>query len=110
MMFGYLDSIGFYIGFLVFILVVFILTTLSFVYRRGGGKMLRLKPLVRIFLISALTIFFLESIPYLVVNIWGVPTFMVVFDNIFLLLLCYSTIMFELAKLGDGDKSKKEQK
>ncbi|MHA2283831.1 MAG: hypothetical protein ACXAC5_23555 [Promethearchaeota archaeon] len=109
-MLGYLDSIGFYIGFMVFNLVVLILSMLSFAYRKGEGKLLRLKPLIRIFLISALTILLLESIPYLMVNIRMVPMFAVVFDNIFLLLLCYSAVKFELAKLNDGVKGKKKQK
>jgi len=105
-----MDSIEFYIVFMIYNLTLCGIITIYYLLRAKKPKVLRMQFLVRIFLISALTVFLLDSLPYLVVDIWEIPTFNIIFANIFLLLLCYSTIMFELAKLQANNKDKNEKK
>jgi len=82
-MLSYMDSIECYIVFMIYNLILCSIITIYYILRAKKAKILKMQFLVRIFLISALTVFLLDSLPYLVVDIWEVPTFNIIFANIF---------------------------
>ena len=49
----------------------------------------------RFLLISSTAVFFLDSIPYLFIDIFEVPIFNVILSNVYALLICVSAILYE---------------
>ena len=97
-MFAYLDFEGFY---LVFLINLIILSGLTFIYnqfRRKYTKLAKLKPILRIWLISSITISFLDSIPYLYLDLFDMPIINIIFSNVYIGLICVSFIFYELSK------------
>ena len=95
-----MDSAGFYAFYLTLILVLLALCITFYIYQKKGQYIFILERLFRILLIISLNIFILNSIPYLFTNIDQIPLINIVLSNIFLVILCVSTIFYELTLFG----------
>ena len=93
-----MDSPVFYILFMIYIIVLCCLTTISFVYRTRKSKILEIQFVIRILLVSGFTIYLLDTLPYSVMDIREIPAFNINISIIILLLLSYSAIIYELSK------------
>ena len=97
-MFAYLDSDGFYIVFLINLIV---LSGLTFIYnqlRRRFPKLAKIKPVLLIWIVSSITIAILDSIPYLYLDLFEMPIINIIYSNIYIGLICVSFIFYELSK------------
>ena len=104
-MFSYMDSIGFYVFYLVLILVLTGLSITLYVSQRKEYDLSVIEKPIKILLIVSFTIFFLDSVPYLFTDIYQVPLTNIIFSNVILLLLCVSTIMLGFSFL-DKEETK----
>ena len=108
-MFAYLDSDGFYI---VFLINLIILSGLTFTYnqlRKKFPKLAKIRPILLIWIISSITISILDSIPYLYLDMFEMPIINIIYSNIYIGLICVSFIFYELSKYEfpkDVDKNK----
>lgn len=91
-----MDSFGFYLIFLIYILILSCLTTLFHVYRKKRPKILEIQFLIRILLISGFTIYLLDALPYSIMDIREIPPLNMNLSIIIFFLLSYSTILYEL--------------
>ena len=97
-MFAYLDSDGFYI---VFLISLIILSGLTFTYnqlRKKFPKLAKIRPILLIWIISSITISILDSIPYLYLDLFEMPIINIIYSNIYIGLICVSFIFYELSK------------
>ena len=97
-MIGYLDFDGFYLVFLFNLIFLSGLTFIHNKFRKKYAKLGKIKPILRIWIISSVTIVVLDSIPYLYSNIFEMSITNVVYSNIFIGLICVSVIFYELSK------------
>jgi len=97
-MFAYLDSDGFYIVFLINLIILSGLTLMHNLFRKKLTKLAKIKPILRIWIISTITIAILNSVPYLYTDIFEMPTINIIFSNVNLGLIGFSVIFYELSK------------
>ena len=97
-MFAYLDSYGFYIVFLINLIILSGLTLIYNLFRKKYTKLVKLKSILGIWLTSSITIAFLDSIPYLYTDIFEMPIINIIFSNINFGLIGFSVILYELSK------------
>ena len=97
-MFAYLDSNGFYIVFLINLIILSGLTLIHNLFRERLTKLVRLKPILGIWITSSITIAILDSIPNLYTDIFGMPIINIIFSNIYFGLIGFSVIFYELSK------------
>lgn len=108
-MFAYLDSDGFYTIFLINLIV---LSGLSFIYnqfRKKNTKLVKLKPILRIWIISSITIAILDSVPYLYTDIFEMPIINIILSNVYIGLICVSVIFYELSKYEFPERTTKRR-
>ena len=86
-MIGYVDSELFYLVFLGWLMGLCILNIAILIFRHRNRKVSTWVIVSRFLLISSITIFILDSIPYLFIDIFDVPVFNIILSNIFGLLL-----------------------
>lgn len=97
-MFAYLDFNGFY---LIFLINLIVLSGLTFSYnqlRKRFPKLAKIRPILHIWIISSITIAILDSIPYLYLDLFEMPINNIIFSNIYIGLICFSAIFYELSK------------
>ncbi len=96
-----MDSVGFYTFYLILLMILCALTTIYFIDIRISNKyhdkILKLKTLLKILFISVLTIYLLDSMPYLFIDIREFSVGNIILSNIFLLLTCFSSVMYVLS-------------
>jgi len=100
-MIGYLESALFYLIFLILLGVLCVLNITILIGRKKNGKIRKLIPLNRYFLLICIAIFVLDSIPYLYIDIFVVPVVNVILSNIFLLLIGTSFVIYEYIDVSD---------
>ena len=96
-MFGYLDSNGFYIVFLINLIILSGLTLIHNQFRKRFIKLARIKPFLRVWIIASITITLLDSVPYLYLDVFEMPIINIIFSNIYIGLICISVIFYELS-------------
>jgi len=109
-MFAYLDSDGFYIVFLISLIV---LSGSTFSYnqlRKKFPKLVKVRPILLIWIISSITISILDSIPYLYLDMFEMPIINIIYSNIYIGLICVSFIFYELSKYEFLKKVEKNKK
>lgn len=109
-MFAYLDFDGFYI---VFLINLIILSGFTFTYnqlRKKFPKLANIRPVLLIWIISSITISILDSIPYLYLDLFEMPIINIILSNIYLGLICFSVIFYELSKYEFPKKVEKNKK
>ena len=109
-MFAYLDSDGFYI---VFLINLIILSGLTFTYnqlRKKFPKLANIRPILLIWIISSITISILDSIPYLYLDLFEMPIINIIYSNIYIGLICVSFIFYELSKYEFPKKVNKNRR
>ena len=94
-MIGYLESELFYLVFLGWLMGLCILNGITLIFRYKERKVSMWILINRFLLISSIAIFFLDSIPYLFIDIYVVPIFNVILSNLYALLICVSAILYE---------------
>ena len=94
-MIGYLDSELFYLVFLGWLIGLCILNIVILIFHHRNRKVSTWVIVSRFLLISSITVFILDSIPYLFIDIFDVPVFNIILSNIFLLLLGVSAGLYE---------------
>ena len=109
-MFSYMDSTGFYVFYLILILVLLALCIAFYMYQKKGHDIFILERFLRILLIISLTIFILDSIPYIFLDKDQIPLINIILSNIFLAILCSSTIFYELTLYCNNDQVSEELK
>ncbi len=90
-----MDSAAFYVFYLILNLVLLALSIALYIYQNKRQNIFNLDGLLRILLIISSTIFILDSIPYIYTEADQIPFINIVFSNIFLAILCTSTIFYE---------------
>lgn len=108
-MFAYLDSYGFYIVFLINLIILSGLTLFYNLFRKKSTKLVKLKSILGIWLTSSITIAFLDSIPYLYTDIFEMPMINIIFSNINFGLIGFSVIFYELSKYDFPKKDPKNK-
>jgi hypothetical protein len=63
---------------------------------------------IRFLLISSISVFILDSIPYLFIDIFDVPLFNIILSNIFVLLLGVSSAIYEYVIIEVNMNSRKK--
>ena len=94
-MISYLDSEVFYLVILGWLIGMCILNIFALIFRYKNYKISMWVMVNRFLLISSTGVFILISIPYLFIDIYGVPLFNVILSNIYALLLCVSGVLYE---------------
>ena len=97
-MFAYLDSFGFNIIFLINLIILSVLTLIHNQFRKKFTKLVKLKPILSIWITSSITIAILDSIPYLYSDMFEMPIINIIFSNIYFGLIGFSVIFYELSK------------
>ena len=100
-MIGYLDSGLFYLTFLLLVVVLCVLNIAILVGRKKNGKIRKLIPFNKYFLLICIVIFVLDSIPYLFIDIFVIPVVNTILSNVFLLLIGISSVMYEYMDISD---------
>jgi len=93
-MIGYLDSELFYFVFLGWVIGLCILNIVILIFRGRDHKVSTWIKVNRFLLIVSITVFILDSIPYLFIDIFEVPIINIILSNIFLLLLAVSSVIY----------------
>ena len=93
-MIGYLDSELFYLVFLGWLIGLCILNIIMLIFRRRNSKLSSWIIVIRFLLISSITVYIIDSIPYLFIDIYDVPLFNIILSNIFGLLLGVSSGLY----------------
>ena len=106
-MIGYLDSELFYLVFLGWLIGLCIFNIVILTLRQKNRKVSKLIIANRIFLTVSITVLILDSIPYLFIDILDVPVFNIILSNIFLLLLAFSSIIYEYITIKENTSSRK---
>ena len=91
-MFGYLDVVEFYVGFLVFNIVLASMSAVLYYMQKKRRVYQPIMAFLLISLIVSFTIFILDSIPYLYLDIEQFSAVSILFSNLYLLLLGATTI------------------
>jgi hypothetical protein len=100
-MIGYLESAQFYIIYLFILIGLCSLSIVFLIFRDKSNRVLKLEPIIRFLLISSITVFILDSIPYLFIDIYDVPIINIILSNIFLMLIGISAILYQFGILKD---------
>ena len=108
-MFAYLDSDGFYIVFLINLIVLSVLTFIHNQFRRKHTKLVKLKPILSIWITSSITIAILDSVPYLYTDIFEMPIINIILSNVYIGLICFSVIFYELSKYEFPERTTKKR-
>ena len=106
-MIGYLDSELFYLVFLDWLIGLCILNSVILIFGYKNRKVSTWIIVNRFLLISSIAVFILISIPYLFIDIFGVPIFNVILSNIYALLLCVSGVLYEYTIIRGDINSRK---
>ena len=93
-MIGYLDSELFYLVFLGWLIGLCIFNIVILIFRGRDHKVSTWVIVTRFLLIASITVFILDSIPYLFIDIFDVPVINIILSNIFLLLLAGSSVIY----------------
>ena len=107
-MIGYLDSELFYLVFLGWLIGLCILNIVILIFRYRNRKVSTWIIVGRLLLISSITVFILDSIPYLFIDIFDVPVFNIIISNIFGLLLGVSAGIYEYIITKENMSSRKD--
>ena len=107
-MIGYLDSELFYLVFLGWLIGLCILNIVILIFRHRNCKVSTWVIVSRFLLISSITVFILDSIPYLFIDIFDVPVFNIILSNIFGLLLGVSAGIYEYIITKENMSSRKD--
>lgn len=107
-MIGYLDSELFYLIFLCWLMGLCVLNSVILFFGYKNRKVSTWIIVSRFLLISSITVFILDSIPYLFIDIFDVPVFNIILSNIFLLLLGVSAGIYEYIITKENVSLKKD--
>lgn len=106
-MIGYLDSELFYLIFLCWLVGLCVFNSVILIFGHKNRKFSTWIIVNRYLLISSITVFILDSIPYLFIDIYEVPTFNVILSNVYALLICVAAILYEYSIIKETINSKK---
>lgn len=93
-MIGYLDSELFYLVFLGWLIGLCIFNIVFLIFRHRNSKISTWIIVNRFLLISSITVYILDSIPYLFIDIFDVPLLNIILSNIFGLILGISSAIY----------------
>ena len=79
-------------------IILSVLTLIHNLFRKKSAKLAKIKPILRVWVISTITIAILDSVPYLYTNIFETPIINIILSNIYLGLIGFSIIFYELSK------------
>ena len=106
-MIGYLDSELFYLIFLGWLMGLCVLNVVILIFHHKIPKVSTWIKVNRFLLISSFTVFILDSIPYLFIDIFDVPVINIILSNFFGLLLGVSAGLYEYTIAKDFISSRK---
>ena len=106
-MIGYLESELFYLAFLGWLIGLCILNLVILTLRQKNRNISKWIIVNRFLLIVSITVLILDSIPYIVIDIFNVPVVNIILSNIFLLLLAGTSIIYEYITIKEKANSRK---
>jgi len=106
-MISYLDIELSYLVFLGWLIGLCILNIVILSLRQKNRNISKWFIVNRFLLIASITVFILDSIPYLFIDIFDVPIFNIIMSNIFLLLLAGASIIYEYITIKEKANSRK---
>jgi apolipoprotein N-acyltransferase len=101
-----MDSPAFYIVYLCFLAVNLILCLLYYFFRNKKVNFSNIHPILRLFTIVAISIWFLDSIPYLYIPIASFSDANIIISNTFMGLIGVTAIFYELASININKRRK----
>ncbi|MFW9895854.1 MAG: hypothetical protein ACFFD7_08625 [Candidatus Thorarchaeota archaeon] len=101
-----MGSVEFYIAFFVYNLILCAVFTLYYIFRASRPNMMKFYFLIRALLISSLTIWVLDGIPRIFMEIDDIPIFYINMGIIYMFLVLYLIIFSELSRYKPKKKEK----